>query len=343
MLWNGQALEKAMTKPLDRSVYYFYSTEEYAVRTHALRALQKLQGQEADAELTRIDGAAPSIEEAVAAAGMISLFGSKRIVWLPELEPSAMPDADVAALCDLLQSLENAVVVMATVFRDEKAMGTKKAKQLIAAADTAGAAVLLAKPSVQELQRIVQAQAKEQGAHISAAAAAELTERCGQDPFVLENEVQKLSAACGYGEITSEWIARAATQSVEANAFDMVRLVSAGKLAPAMEKLSQLMDQNEEPVAIAAALAGTFMDMYRVKCAPRGHTSAAIHKDFGGKGSDYRMRKAGENAARYTRAQLKGILNTLLELDTALKSSSSDGAVLLETALCGLKTPGGQP
>jgi len=259
---------------------------------------------------------------------------------MPALEPSAMPEADVAALCDLLQSLENAVVVMSTVFRDEKAMGTKKAKQLIAAADKAGAAAQLSKPGTQELRRFVQSKAGEQGAKISASAASELMERCGQDPFVLENEVRKLSAACGYGEITSAWIERAGTQSIEANVFDMVRLVSSGSLGRAMEKLSQLLDLDNEPIAIVAALITSFVDMYRIKCAPSGHGFGAVHKDFGGKGSDYRMRKAGENASRYSRAQLEAILQELLTLDAALKSSPTDGAILLETALCEIQALG---
>ena len=46
-------------------------------------------------EVTRVEGPAPSIEEAVAAAGTISFFGTKRIVELPMLEPSAMNEADV--------------------------------------------------------------------------------------------------------------------------------------------------------------------------------------------------------------------------------------------------------
>ncbi len=342
MLLNGQALEKAMAQPLTESVYYFYSTEEYPVRSYTARALEKLQEQAGDAEVTRIDGASPSLEDAVAAAGTISLFGTRRIVSLPVLEPSAMPDADVAALCDLLQSLENAVVVMGTVYRDEKAMGTKKAKQLIAAADKAGAAAQLTKLGVPELRRFVQSKAGEQGARMSSPAASELIERCGQDPFVLENEVCKLAAACGYGEITPEWIERAGTQSIEANVFDMVRLVSTGSLARAMEKLSQLLDLDNEPIAIVAALTTSFIDMYHIRCAPAGRGAGAVHKDFGGKGSDYRMRKAAENASRYSRAQLEAILQKLLWLDTALKSSQADGPVLLETALCEIQAIGGR-
>ncbi len=126
MVLNEQNLKKALEQPLRHGVYYYYSTEEYLVRSYAAKTLALLAKQEDDAEVTRVEGPAPSIEEAVAAAGTISFFGTKRIVELPMLEPSAMNEADVGALCDLMQSLENAVLVMSTVFKDDKAKLSKK-------------------------------------------------------------------------------------------------------------------------------------------------------------------------------------------------------------------------
>ena len=146
MVLNEQNLKKALEQPLRHGVYYYYSTEEYLVRSYAAKTLALLANQEDDAEVTRVEGPAPSIEEAVAAAGTISFFGTKRIVELPMLEPSAMNEADVGALCDLMQSLENAVLVMSTVFKDDKAKLSKKAKQLIGAAEKAGLTAELVKP-----------------------------------------------------------------------------------------------------------------------------------------------------------------------------------------------------
>ena len=75
--------------------------------------------------------------------------------------------------------------------------------------------------------------------------------------------------------------------------------------------------------------------MYRAKCGAAAHRdSAAVHKDFGYRGSDWRLRKASREAARYTRAQLEQMLDILLRLDAQLKRSPADKAVLLQTALC---------
>lgn len=64
-----------------------------------------------------------------------------------------MNEADVGALCDLMQSLENAVLVMSTVFKDDKAKLSKKAKQLIGAAEKAGLTAELVKPGPQDAKR----------------------------------------------------------------------------------------------------------------------------------------------------------------------------------------------
>ena len=105
-------LEKALAQP-GCAVFYFYSTQEFLVRDAAQKTVRRLM-QAGDAELTRIEGPAPDIGEAVAAAGTISLFGTKRVVELPRVEPAAMGERDVEALCDLMQSLENAVMVLTT-------------------------------------------------------------------------------------------------------------------------------------------------------------------------------------------------------------------------------------
>lgn len=72
MVLNEQNLKKALEQPLWHGVYYYYSTEEYLVRSYAAKTLALLAKQEDDAEVTRVEGPAPSIEEAVAAAGTIS-------------------------------------------------------------------------------------------------------------------------------------------------------------------------------------------------------------------------------------------------------------------------------
>ena len=333
MSFREMQLEKALAQP-GCAVFYFYSTQEFLVRDAAQKTVRRLM-QAGDAELTRIEGPAPDIGEAVAAAGTISLFGTKRVVELPRVEPAAMGEKDVEALCDLLQSLENAVMVLTTVFKDDKAKSTKKAKLLISTAAKAGVALEFEKPSPGAVRDFLAARAQALGTRLAPGAADAMVQRCGTDLYTLENELAKLAAVCGYTEVTPALVQQMGTLNVEADVFEMVRFVTANQLPRALHKLSQLLALQNEPIAITAALSGTFIDMYRMKLgAAQRRPAATVMKDFGYRGSDWRLRKAGESAAKYTRTQLEHILTILTRLDAALKSSAADGAALLETALC---------
>ena len=104
-----------------------------------------------------------------------------------------------------------------------------------------------------------------QGAELSGPAGAALLERCGEDPYLLENEVDKLSAAAGYRTITPALVAEMGVVSLEADVFEMVRLVTARSTAAACKKLHILLRLEQEPIAITAALIGSYVDLYRVK------------------------------------------------------------------------------
>ena len=100
-------------------VYYFYSSERYLVR-QAVAAATRILTADSDEDATVLDGAAPEIEQLIMAAGTISFFGTRRVVVLPEVEPGGYGDKDLEELCSTLASLENAVVVLGSVFELER-------------------------------------------------------------------------------------------------------------------------------------------------------------------------------------------------------------------------------
>lgn len=322
-------------------VFYFYSTDPFLARSNAEQTAKQLLQQEG--EVTRLEGPAPSVEEIVMAAGTISFFGTRRIVELPLLQPTAYTEKDLEEICGVLSSTENAVFVIYSVFAEErgKIKLAKQAKKLIECCEKLGYAAEVSRPSVQKMRLRLRQYAEEKQTALSENAAGVLLERCGQDMFLLENEVDKLAAASGYTEITPGLIAEMGTQNLEANVFDMVRFVTAKNAAKACEKLETLLRLQNDPIAITAAMIGSYVDLYRVKAgmaAKKGY--AQVHKDFGYKGSDYRLKKSSETASRYTLPQLERCLEILCELDKGLKGSPVDSEILLQTALCQLARAG---
>ena len=286
-------------------VYYFYSSERYLVR-QAVAAATRILTADSDEDATVLDGAAPEIEQLIMAAGTISFFGTRRVVVLPEIDPAAYSDKDLEELNSTLSSLENAVVVLGSVFELErsKLKTGKRAQKLIAQCKALGYTEELAKPKPFELKMMMIDRAKEQKTTLPDGAAAALLERCGEDPFLLENEVDKLCALSGYQTVTAAMVAEMDTVSLEADV-------------------------------------GSYVDLYRVKLgAAKRKNYSTVFKDFGYKGSDYRLKRSAETASHYTLGQIENCMQVLLELDQSLKSQPTDDQILLETALCRLAMAG---
>ena len=323
-------------------VYYFYSGERYLVR-QAVSAAVRVLSADTDEEATMLDGAAPEIEQLIMAAGTISFFGTRRVVVLPELDPGAYSDKDLEELSNTLSSLENAVVVLGSVFELERnrLKTGKRAQKLIAQCQKLGFAEELAKPKPYELKIMLIDRAKEQGTTLPEGAAAALLERCGEDPFLLENEVDKLCALSGYQTVTTAMVAEMGTVSLEADVFEMIRMITAKNATGACKKLQTLLRLQQEPIAITAAMIGSYVDLYRVKLGvSRRKSYSTVFKDFGYRGSDYRLKRSAETASHYTLNQLEACLQILLDLDKSLKSQPVEDQILLETALCRLAMAG---
>lgn len=335
MAANNAKLNNALKSPFDTPVYYFAGYDETLLRQAANAVLKALDAAGADGETTRIDGPTPDIGEIIAAAGAISFFGTPRVVYIREASPSAIKDKDADELVEIFGQLENAVLVVTALYKDKRTASSKKAKAIFAAAEKSGVAMEVTPPTRRENLDFINQTAHGLGAAFAPGAAEALLERAGEERALLKSETEKLAAFSGYGEITHELVAKYATHNVEADVFELARLITAGRRSAAQKKLADLLALKHEPIAIAAALSGTYVDMYRVRAGEKARrATSAIFKEMGYKGNDYRLKKAGENARRYSTRQLEAAVILLAGLDRELKSSAlPDKSILLEAAV----------
>ncbi|MGN0975715.1 MAG: DNA polymerase III subunit delta, partial [Gemmiger sp.] len=222
-------------------VFYFYSSDEALIRSAAQRVLKVLSRD--DPEITVLDGPAPSVEEIILAAGTISFFGGRRLVQMPLLKPSAYSDKDLAELCDTLRDTENAVFVITSLMEEKygKLRPGKREQKLIATCEKLGYCAELHLPGRATLQKMLREWAEEMGTAFAPGAESALLDRCGDDQFLLRNEVEKLAALSGYTQITCDLIAQLGTVTLDADTFDMVKLVVSGQTGKALKKLETLL------------------------------------------------------------------------------------------------------
>ena len=341
MLYSEKELEKRLKAGC--ALYYFYASDEALVHMAAQKTLKYLNRD--DPETTVLDGPTPSVEEIVLAAGTISFFGGKRLVLMPLIRPSTYSDKDLQELCDTLADTENAIFVLTSIIEESygKLRPGKREQKLITACEKLGYCVQLNKPGRAALQEMARSWANECGAQFAKGAEAALLDRCGEDQvFDCKNEIDKLAALSGYGTITAEMVAQLGTVTLDADTFDMVKLVAAGRTDQAQQKLKTLLALQNEPIMITGALISNYLDLYRVLLGRRSRRGLGdVAKNFGYKGNwNYRLNSTEKTALRFKRAQLEDCLHILQRLDTDLKSSKLDADLLMQKALCELALAG---
>lgn len=340
MLYSENELNKRLKAGC--GLYYFYASDEALVHAAAQKALKYLTRD--DPETTVLDGPTPSVEEVVLAAGTISFFGGRRLVLMPLIRPSTYSDKDLQELCDTLSDTENAIFVMTSLVEERfgKLRPGKREQKLISCCEKLGYCVQINKPTASALQAMARDWAKETGAAFAPGAEAALLARCGEDQFLLRNEIEKLAALADYGTITPQMIAQLGTVTLDADTFDMVKLVTGGQTEKAQQKLRTLLALQNDPIMITGALISNYLDLYRVLLGRRSRRAlSAVAKDFGYSGNwNYRLSTTEKTAARFKRAQLEECLHILQRLDTDLKSSRLDADLLMQKALCELALAG---
>jgi len=340
LLYSEKELEKCLKAGC--ALYYFYASDEALVHTAAQKTLKYLNRD--DPETTVLDGPTPSVEEIVLAAGTISFFGGKRLVLMPLIRPSTYSDKDLQELCDTLADTENAIFVLTSIIEESygKLRPGKREQKLIASCEKLGYCVQLNRPTGAALQAMARDWAKEAGADFAPGVEAALLARCGEDQFLLKNEVEKLAALANYSTITKEMVSRLGTVTLDADTFDMVKLLTSGQADKAQQKLKTLLALQNEPIMITGALISNYLDLYRVLLGRRSRRSLGdVAKDFGYKGNwNYRLNSTEKTASRFKRAQLEDCLHILQRLDTDLKSSKLDADLLMQKALCELALAG---
>jgi DNA polymerase-3 subunit delta len=196
----------------------------------------------------------------------------------------------------------------------------------------AGAVREFPPPKPSECAAFAVEQAKKQGARMSGKTAAQLVALAGCDYYTIENEAAKLAVYVGAGnEITQEHVKECASRTLDYNIFELHSLLLRRDAAQAQQLLADVLD-TERPEGLVGLIAKKFRDMYKVKslletgCGP-GRIAETL------KMKEYPVQMLTQECARFSRAQLKGALCALADLDFAVKSGEKDALIAMTQTL----------
>ena len=327
-------LKKQLKEGDLRRVYFLYGEESYLSGHYAGQIAAKAAGGDELAEfnLQKFDGQECTAEMLEDAAEALPLMAERKCVVVRDYDVTGGGAANQERLLRLVsEPPESCVLVFWLDAVTPELKKNAKWKAFAAAVDKAGACVEFSRKTTAEIVKLLCSGASRRGCTLQSDTARLLVEQCGGELNLLLNELDKLSALAGEGEITREMVETAATRNLEASVFDLSKAILQNHYERAYGILARLFSQREEPTAVLAVLSGAYVDLYRAKVAlAAGEQADTLANDFAYRGKEFRLRNAARDCSRLSLGVLRGSLDVLAAADTQMKSSRTDKRVLLE-------------
>lgn len=312
-------------------LYLLFGEEEYLVNRWRNRMVAPFE-KEGGFNLQKFSGKEPNLYEVYDATQQLPLFAAQKCVLVDDMDPKKLLKKEQEQLEQIFQDLPEETLLILAFSGGTLEKSSAVGKKLIALADNYGTVVDFSFRDGAGLTRFLQGEAKQWGVTISATLAKELVRRCGKEMLVLENEIQKLAAYVGEGEITKEHLDAVVVPTTEERIFNLSRAILAGNGQNAMEILSNLFYLRESPIGIGSTLIMSYVDLYRVSAAKaEGKTAEDILVAFPYRGREFRIRNSFNT--RISTEAVRTSLEILHECDRGMKSTPQDQEQQLEQAV----------
>lgn len=305
-------------------IYLFHGADELA-RTDALRAAKAtIPPDLADLNVTTLDGRKLKVDALAAACEAFPFLADKRLV-IVEDALKAIKSSDVR---DAIKAYLPRVPETTDLFFVEREDFDKRSALYTYLKKAATIREFLPKEGA-DLQRWLQERAKAFDAKLQPDAGALLVEFVGNDSRALVNDVQKLAAYVGpRGTIGVEAVRLLVQDTGESSVFAFVDELAARRLGPALALLRGLLDDGQAPQYLLFMIGRQVRILLQVKeLADQRMRADAIAAELGQK--PFVVRKAMEQAARFTGSALVQLHDRLVDLDHWSKT----GRIEAETAL----------
>lgn len=338
--YTEQQLKQSLEQEQFARVYFFCGEEKLLMQKAVDRLIALVTGNQfLDFNYQNFDGAFADVQEILTAAQSMPFMAERKCVAISDFDIEKRSASDVAAIKELIADPPPCCVLLfylSSLNFPEKRPG--KWGSFITAVNKTGVTVRFSHKTSAEIEKLLMAAAQKRGCTLSRQNAAHLLSLSGNDLQTLHNELEKLCAFTGSGEITKATIEQVAVPNFETTVFLMANALAVGDYSKAQQRLALLFAQNEEPVAILAVLSSVYVDFYRVRaCEESGRPLSELTAQFDYKGKEFRLKNARRDCKLSMQA-LRQSLQLLLETNVALKSARADGKLLLQTLLAKLQS-----
>jgi len=324
---NETKLKEQIQRNEMSRLYLLYGDEKMLVRRDLLRLTKKLDNTDFPEFNFNAFPHTASVDDIADAAEALPFFADHKCVTVSDLNVESLSASEYKKLTELVENVPDTthlIFALPTVEFDAN-KPAKKWKDFIDKINTFGCSVNYARRSDSDLSKYLCREAEKHGCALSKYLADKIIRYAGNDLNTLANEISKLCAFVGEGEITNQHVEDIVTKNMEATVYLLSNALVRGDYTKAYSLLDQLINQGEEPIAILSVLSGAYVDMYRVRAAlDSGKTSMAPAEYADYKRREFKLRYAERDMRDLSLEVLRESLALFLECDLALKLSTGE-------------------
>lgn len=315
------------------SVYFLYGEESFLVKSYADRIKKKaLGGDDSGMNLVEVSGN-PDISMLTDHIEAVPFFSDYKVIMINDFNPENIEEDKTDDFINMLKNVPETAIVIFYLTGISFSSRTSKVKKLLEEIKKYAAVCEFKLLTSKEAANVITAKVQKEKRAISPANANYLAEITLCDLNLASAETQKLCSYVGEGkEITRDIIDKMVAKRLETKVFTLSDAMLCKNKQKTFQILSELFEQQAEPIVILAALASAYSEFYMYRAAINSNIS------FNQVASDnkYASSKVFFAQKKYNQAKsmdmqmLRKAMNFIYETDTKLKSVKIDGRILLE-------------
>ena len=327
---SGLQQLKAAIKDGNLAPLYIFHGEESFLLHHYLERIKKQRIDELTESFNfhKLTTETFDIQLLADAVENLPMMAEHTLVWVDEIDIFKLPEADRNKVAEILSDIPEYCCVIFT-YETTAWKPDKRLKKLWDAVSTHGQIVEFAKQDQRDLIPWIIRHFAARKKTISSDLALYLIEITGGTMTTLAGEIAKICAYSGADAICRGDIDAVTEPVMDAVVYQMTDMLGRGEYGKALQKLSQLLKMQQEPIGILGAIG---MHFRRISAArtllDNGRGVQDMMKLYGI--TEYPARKIMDTARRFSAEFCSRALEMILEADNQLKTSYDDPDRILE-------------
>ena len=318
-------------KRADR-LYIFFGEETFLLN-HYLQQLRKLLIDELTESFNfhKLTAETFDLQSFADAVENLPMMAESTMVWVDEVDLFKLNETDRTRMTEVLSDVPEYCTVVFT-YETTPWKPDKRLKKLWDAVDKHATIVEFPKQEQRDLITWVTRHFHARNKRINPDLCAYLIDITGGTMTALSGEIAKICAYSGADEIKRSDIDAVTEPVLDAVVFQMTDMLGRKEYGPALVKLRQLLQMQQEPLAILGAIGSHFRKLSAARTLlDHGRPAAELMKLCAM--SDYAARKNMSAAAKFSAQFYEKAACLVMETDYAMKTSRDEPERLLEVLL----------